>query len=150
MLLSLIKYKAMFETHNTMSFPAYPGVNARESILLLGTSKGLEIIDIDSILRIEAISNYSKLYFINGKSLVVAKVLSWFEEKLAHRRFTRLHRSHLVNMQYIRAYNAQSGSEVILVNDERLTVSRRKRIEFKKAIYQFYSTPQAAPVHKAA
>ncbi|HET6995039.1 MAG TPA: LytTR family DNA-binding domain-containing protein [Chitinophagaceae bacterium] len=129
----------MFDTYNTMSFPVYSEVNARKNILLLGTSKGLEIIDIDSILRIEAISNYSRLYFTNGKSLVVAKVLSWFEEKLAHRRFIRLHRSHLVNMQYIRAYNAQNCSEVVLVNDERLTVSRRKRIEFKKAIYQFYS-----------
>jgi two-component system LytT family response regulator len=140
----------MFETYNTMSFPTYSEATTRESILLLGTSKGLEIIDIDSILRIEAISNYSKLYFINGKSLVVAKVLSWFEEKLAHRRFSRLHRSHLVNMHYIRAYNAQNGSEVVLVNNERLTVSRRKRIEFKKAIYQFYGSIQTTPVHKAA
>jgi two-component system LytT family response regulator len=145
-----IKKTAMFETYNSISFPEYSEITARESILLLGTSKGLEIIDIDSILRIEAISNYSKLYFINGKSLVVAKVLSWFEEKLAHRLFTRLHRSHLVNMQYIRAYNAQGGSEVVLVNDERLTVSRRKRIEFKKAIYQFYGNLPAGPVSKAA
>jgi two-component system LytT family response regulator len=140
----------MLETYNTMSFPAYSEITARESILLLGTSKGLEIIDIDSILRIEAISNYSKLYFINGKSLVVAKVLSWFEEKLAYRRFTRLHRSHLVNMQYIRAYNAQNGSEVVLVNNERLTVSRRKRIEFKKAIFQFCGNLQTTPVREAA
>jgi DNA-binding LytR/AlgR family response regulator len=44
-------------------------------ILLLPTCTGIELIDINAVIRIEAISNYSKLYFINGKTLVVAKVL---------------------------------------------------------------------------
>jgi hypothetical protein len=41
-----------------------------------------ELIDIRSIIRIEAMSSYSKLYFTGKKNLVVAKVLSWFEDML--------------------------------------------------------------------
>ncbi|MBL7748007.1 MAG: hypothetical protein JNM19_11300, partial [Chitinophagaceae bacterium] len=44
------------------------------SYLLLPSCKGLETIDINTIVRIKAISNYSKLYFENGKTLVLAKV----------------------------------------------------------------------------
>ncbi|MEQ1767700.1 MAG: hypothetical protein ABL859_09765, partial [Methylotenera sp.] len=50
--------------------------------LLLPTCKGLECILFNEIVRIEASSNYSKLFFNNGKTLVVAKVLHWFEDQL--------------------------------------------------------------------
>ena len=114
-------------------------IPAKENMLLLATCRGVAIIDINSILRVEAISNYSKLFFADGKSLVVAKLLSWFEKRLAGVHFVRLHRGHLVNMRYIKACDNFSTGEVVLVNNERLAVSRRKRLDFKKAIYQYYA-----------
>lgn len=110
----------------------------KEKILLLATCRGVEIIDINSLLRVEAVSNYSKLFFQDGKTLVVAKLLSWFEKKLAAAHFIRLHRGHLVNIRYIKACDNHSNGEVVLVNNERLAVSRRKRPDFKKAIYRYY------------
>jgi two-component system LytT family response regulator len=104
----------------------------------LGTSRGLAVIDINSILRVKAISNYSKLFFADGRSLVVAKLLSWFEKKLAGDHFVRLHRGHLVNIRYIKACDNFNSGEAVLINNERLAVSRRKRLDFKKAIYQYY------------
>ena len=111
--------------------------NTSDTILILGTSKGLKIVNTGSILRIQAVSNYCKIFFADGKSLVVAKLLSWFEEKLTHFHFARLHRGHLVNMKHIQWYDNLTGTEVVLSNNERLTVSRRKRIEFRKVIGQY-------------
>ncbi|HET6996332.1 MAG TPA: LytTR family DNA-binding domain-containing protein, partial [Chitinophagaceae bacterium] len=85
-----------------------------------------------------AISNYSKLFFADGKSLVVAKLLSWFEKKLGGVHFVRPHRGHLVNMRYIKACDNFTGGELVLINNERLSISRRKKVDFKKAIYQYY------------
>ena len=110
----------------------------KEEILLLATCRGVEIIDINSVLRVEAISNYSKLFFEDGKTLVVAKLLSWFEKKLTAVHFIRLHRGHLVNIRHIKACDNYNNGEVVLVNNERLAVSRRKRPDFKKAIYRYY------------
>ena len=107
-------------------------------IFLLPTNKGIEIIDCLSLTRIEAISNYCKLYFVNGKTLVVAKVLAWFEEKLSARGFVRIHRSHLVNMQFILRVNEDGKAEVILRDHYAIPVSRRKRQQCKQAISQFY------------
>ena len=124
---------------NKLDYTVYPSAAGQENILLLGTSEGLKIIDTNSILRVEAISNYSKLIFTDGRSLVVAKLLSWFEEKLPVIQFNRLHRGHLVNLRYIKSYNSVSKNEVVLSNNEKLSVSKRKRTEFKKAIYHYYN-----------
>jgi two-component system LytT family response regulator len=131
----------MFDHYSNMA-RQHPHTASKENILLLNTSKGLEIIDTNSILRVEAISNYSKLYFMDGRSLVFAKLLSWFEEKLTGLYFTRLHRGHLVNIRYIRSCNYFNGAEVVLVNNEKLAVARRKRVEFKKAVYHYYKSGQ--------
>jgi two-component system, LytTR family, response regulator len=133
----------MSETYNNTILPIYSQSASKDNFLLLGTSRGMEIIETDSILRVEAISNYCKIFFTDGKSLVVAKLLSWFEEKLGGLCFTRLHRSHLVNMNFIRSYKNLNGAEVVLANNEKLSVSRRKRIEFKKAIHDYYTSRPA-------
>jgi two-component system, LytTR family, response regulator len=112
--------------------------------LTLGTSRGIEMVDSNVLVRVEAISNYSKLFFANGKSLVVAKLLSYFEEQLSDTHFVRLHRSHLVNIRYIRSYDRSQSAEVTLVNNEILTVAKRKRTEFRRALSHYNSlTAQA-------
>lgn len=72
--------------------------------LKVNTSTGDYLIDTNTIIRIEASSNYSRLFFTNGKTLLTAKLLKWFEEKLQSASFTRLHRSHLINNGYAQLY----------------------------------------------
>jgi len=102
----------------------------QNSFLILPTCKGIEVVNASTIVRIEAISNYSKLYFTNGKTLVVAKILRWFEECLGTDQFIRLHRTHIVNKKLISQYSSGEGSEVKLINGERIAVSRRRRSQF--------------------
>ena len=52
---------------------------------LLPTNKGGQLVCTQNILRIQASSNYCKLFFTDGTSVVVAKVLKWFEDRLALR-----------------------------------------------------------------
>lgn len=108
------------------------------NMLLLPTASGLEIIDCLSLVRVEAISNYSRLFFANGKTLVVAKVLAWFEDQLSCKGFLRLHRSHLVNMQFIQKLNDVRNSIAILKNNENIPISKRKKQQCKMVIRQFY------------
>ena len=112
------------------------------------TCDGVVVINTDDIIRVQAISNYSKLFFANGntamvsgKTLVVAKVLRWFEEKLVADNFVRVHRGHLVNKKFIREYingavYAGQGGKVFLSNGELIEVSKRKRPFFLKNWYQ--------------
>ncbi len=112
-------------------------------ILLLPTCTGIELIDINTVIRIEAISNYSKLYFINGKTLVVAKVLRWFGEQLsllqgrgyAETQFIRIHRTHLINKSFIYQYTRGEGGKVELCTGEWINVAKRKKTNFLKSWY---------------
>ena len=103
-------------------------------IFLLPTCTGIELITISNIIRIEAISNYSKLFFANAcaatggsKTLVVAKVLKWFDVLLAEKGFIRIHRSHLINLSCISSYNNNNQHKIILQNKEEINISKRKR-----------------------
>lgn len=98
--------------------------------LIIPSRQGYEIIDSNSIIRIEAISSYSKLYFTNGKTMVVTKVLRWFAEQLALQPFIRIHRTHLINRNFICYYLKGSGGKVKLQNGEWIDVSKRKKMHF--------------------
>jgi two-component system, LytTR family, response regulator len=109
-------------------------------ILLLPTCTGVEVITISNIVRIEAISNYSKLFFANTctasggrNTLVVSKVLKWFDEMLADKGFVRIHRSHLVNLCCVNSYN-NNRHKIILQNEEQINISRRKRSNITKTL----------------
>lgn len=116
-------------------------IHHQPEILLLPTCKGIEAITIHEIVRIEALSNYSKLFFTNKKTLVVAKVLRWFEERLAMQAhpavlpadtFLRIHRKHLINKNFIRQY---LSGKIELSSGERFDVSKRKKSDFLKCWY---------------
>jgi two-component system LytT family response regulator len=107
-----------------------------KNTFILPTSTGVEIIDCSSLVRIAATSNYCKLFFSDGRTLVVAKLLSWFETRLSSRGFIRLHRSHMVNMQYILRLNKDKRTEVVLKDLLVIPVSRRKKQYCKKVILQ--------------
>jgi hypothetical protein len=98
--------------------------------LQIKTSLGQFSIDTSTIVRIEASSNYSRVYFSNGKVLVTAKVLKWFEEMLQHQPFVRLHRSHLVNNNFMQN-NQRIGNKVQMRDGKVIQVSKRR----KKAVW---------------
>lgn len=116
-------------------------ITPASGILLLPTCTGIQVIPISNIVRIEAISNYSKLFFcpaIGGsKTLVVAKVLKWFDALLADKGFIRIHRSHLINLSCINSYHHHTNynrHKIILHNNEQINIARRKRSSITKRL----------------
>jgi two-component system LytT family response regulator len=92
---------------------------------IIPTNKGLKAVLPENIIRIEACSNYCKIYFANEYPLTVAKVLHWFEQKLSCGNFYRIHRGHIVNRKFISTISC--NKTLTLCNGERLQVSKRKR-----------------------
>ncbi|MCX6319436.1 MAG: LytTR family DNA-binding domain-containing protein [Bacteroidetes bacterium] len=118
--------------HHHTSAGAYP------FRFLLPTCKGHEYIDSSLLIRVEAISNYSKLFFSDGSTIVVAKVLAWFEQLLAPRGFVRLHRSHLVNSTFIKSFKQQRTPVAVLLNNEMVSVAKRKKQAVKSSLSGLY------------
>jgi len=96
--------------------------------LIIPTNKGGKTVLVSSIIRVEASSCYSKIYFNNERPLLVAKVLQWFEDHLPDEIFCRIHRTHLINRMYVTAMSDRSS--VALINGETIQISRRKKREY--------------------
>lgn len=90
--------------------------------------KNTMTVSAEEIIRVEAVSNYSRIYFSNGKNITVAKVLHWFEDELPNGMFARVHRSHLVNKMFVQAMNGAPSKTLLLNNGEIISISRRKGI----------------------
>ena len=88
--------------------------------------RGIRMVQAEEIIRVEGRSNYSKIYFVSGKPMTVAKVLHWFQDHLPVQMFARVHRSHLVNKMFMLQVNGAKNKMLLLNNGETIAVSRRK------------------------
>ena len=93
--------------------------------LFIPTNKGHRVVMAKNIIRIEASSNYCRIYFDNAGPLTVAKLLHWFEGRLPDKYFYRIHRTHIVNRLFISTIS--NDSKLTLLNGEELQTSRRKK-----------------------
>jgi len=97
------------------------------SSIQIFNDRGLHIVHHCQIVRVEAHSNYSKIYFTKGNPMMVAKVLQWFEVQLPEEMFSRIHRSHLVNKLFIEQICVAKCNTVLLSNGDKIAMSRRKK-----------------------
>jgi len=107
---------------------------SQEDSIAIPTGEGMEFINIKDIIHIESSSNYSKLYLLNGHTLLVTRLLKDFEEMLLPYRFYRIHHSHVINLSYIKKYIRGEGGQVVMRNGDVIDVARRKKEEFLKLI----------------
>lgn len=112
-------------------------LNAGNQILekvALPTFTGFQMERIDSILYCAADHNYTQVYLSNGENLLVSKPLNVIQDMLPKEVFYRIHRSHLVNMNFIKEFSRTDGHHVVLDNGTRLDVASRRKDEFVKAL----------------
>lgn len=95
--------------------------------LIVSTVRRTDLIAWHNLIRIEASSNYSKIFMADGKTLFTAKVLKKFEAELDSRFFIRTHKTHLVNKEYIRSFITGLHASIVLSNGEIVPVSRRHK-----------------------
>ncbi len=104
-------------------------VGAQQKIML-PTLEGFDIINIDSILYCEAADNFTKFYLEGGQALLICRTLKYFEEVLNEHRFLRIHRSYLINPDFVIRYSKGKGGYVTMKNNMELEVSPTKKKEF--------------------
>ena len=99
------------------------------------SSEGLQFYNTSNIMRVQAISNYCKIYFVDSsKPLLISKCLIWVEAQLPLGKFWRIHRTHLVNSVHVNKMNSYKKPYLLLSSGEMVTVSRRRVSKIKKAV----------------
>lgn len=107
----------------------------RQPKIAIPSLKGLEMLEIDNIIRCEADSNYTTIHLISNK-ILVTKTLKELEQILATYNFIRIHNSHLINLAHLRTYVKGEGGIVILSNGEQISVSRSRKSSLLEKLEQ--------------
>ena len=105
----------------------------------LPNGQGYSLTSVSDIVHIAADSNYSVFYLYNGEKITVSKVLKEYEEILPEHQFIRVHKSSIINLDYVLDYNSRNGLEVTLKNGDRIAVSRRRASDFLDKIKSYTS-----------
>lgn len=105
------------------------------SKLAFPTTEGFELIHANQILYCRAESNYCCIKKIDGLTRVATRTLKFVEEILPQHSFFRIHKSYVINLNFVVRYN-KINKEVELTNGEKLPVSFRKEEDFINAILQ--------------
>jgi len=103
-------------------------------LLTIPTTDGLQFINIEDIIYLEANDNYSNIYLSTNQKFLVSRTLKDFEELLPPDIFIRIHHSSIVNKFYVDKYIRGEGGQVVMRNGNVLDVSKRKKSDFLQAI----------------
>lgn len=113
-----------------------------KKVVLINHSKGFTLVEFKDIVWLEASDNYTNLYLNGQKKIVASKTLKEFETILPDSDFFRIHRSALININYVKEYSNHEGGEVILSDGTHVQVSKARVQEFAEFIKTKSVTPK--------
>lgn len=105
-------------------------LNKQQHKVVLPAVDGFHVVQIKDIIRCESDSNYTTFVLTNGTTLTVSKGLKSYEQLLTDYDFYRTHKSHLINLHYVKKYARGNARFVIMEDDSQVLISKTKRENF--------------------
>jgi two-component system LytT family response regulator len=133
------RYEKTSKHHKTNTFSSLKSMLTDQKIDKIAVPEGsqLHFISPETIMYIKADNSYSELYLKDGSKMIVSRSIKNFEEGLKHsNQFFRVHKSFLINTQFIKKFDKSNGGWVSLSNGAELPVSSEKTNEFLSLIHK--------------
>jgi DNA-binding LytR/AlgR family response regulator len=109
--------------------------NASEGIYVKPVSNEMRMkVCYDDILWVEAENTRSTIHLVDGSSILVARSISYVEEKLAPYGIVRINRSEMVNIRYVSEY---VNSALYLECDELRRIHTVTE-SYRKGVFQMF------------
>ncbi|MCH2233591.1 MAG: LytTR family DNA-binding domain-containing protein [Crocinitomicaceae bacterium] len=102
--------------------------------IAVSSINSIRYIIVGDILRIEASRSYSTIFLASGEEILSSKNMGHYENLLPEGHFIKVHRSHIVNLNFIESISRSEGGFVKLSNGYEVPLSRRKKDDFLKII----------------
>lgn len=110
--------------------------NTQSRKLVLPLMEGFDVVKMADILYCEAEDNFTCFYFTDGRKSLICRHLKYYEPLLEPFGFCRIHRSHIVNLEYVKRYNKGKGGSVIMENGQEIMVSNQRKDELVRRIME--------------
>lgn len=104
--------------------------NQKEHKIVLPMLSGFEVLRVKDVIRIQANDNFSDFYLTDGSKRVICRTLKHYEELLSELGFVRTHKSHLINLEYVKQYVKGKGGYVVMEDRSEVEVSPSRKNVF--------------------
>lgn len=98
----------------------------QEKKIVLKTLERIYSVGIQEIVRFESEGSYTTVFLRDGKRIVVSRLIKEFDEMLCNDNFTRVHQSHLINMDYLFCFE-KTDNQIMMKDNSLIPVSSRKK-----------------------
>ncbi len=105
-------------------------LNKQLQKIVLPTMEGFEVVQVKDIIRCQANDNFTDIILAEGKKMLICRTLKHFEGLLEDYDFMRVHKSHLINFQFIKKYKKGKGGQVVMSDGSEIDVSPAKKQDF--------------------
>jgi two-component system, LytTR family, response regulator len=102
--------------------------------IVLPSREEFFVAEVKEIIRCEANGNYTIFYMKTRQPLLVSRTLKEFDEILSSMRFLRVHKSHLINLDYVERFLPKEN-QVVMKDGSVAEVSRRRRDYFLSHLF---------------
>lgn len=101
--------------------------NDQSKKIVLQTLSKTHIVQVQDILRCESSNNYTQFFLSNDEKLLISKPIKLYDDLLSSYNFHRVHKSHLVNINYVKGILKKDGGYLELINEDMVPISSRKK-----------------------
>lgn len=108
--------------------------NKQSNRIAISHTKGLKLVDDDTITHLEASGNCTVIYFKDGTRYLDTRTLKIYENLLNPSKFCRIHKSHIINLQLMKEYINDDGHFAVLEGGIRVPIARNRVTEFVKML----------------
>ena len=102
--------------------------------LPVSTIEGVLLLPIPDIIRLEALGSYCTIFLTNNKKIIASKNMAEFEPMLDKTEFLRIHKSHIVNTNFVERYIRGEGGMVVMQDGAEVSVSRTMKAELMEKL----------------
>lgn len=105
-------------------------METKNDFIIVTEGRMKHLLPLEEILYVEAVRIYSIIHVKNcARQYVTSRNLRKVYEELKHNNFLQVHKSHIINLNEVKAYQQGRSAKVILKNDMVITVAQRRKTE---------------------
>lgn len=90
--------------------------------IILPTLDGFEVVKMEQIIRLKGNGNFTDVHLTDGSKKMVCRFLKHFTDILPYP-FIRIHKSHVINVNFVTSYHKASGGYVVLQDGNEVELS---------------------------
>ncbi len=138
-----LKEQLVFKKFASQNIPSYVELldqvqnNVKHTKITLKSLNHMEVVDFNDIIFLEAQGSYCRILFQkdnNTTEIVMSNTLSDYEELMPSNIFCRIHRSYVINCNYVDKIISGEPGYVLLRKEFTLPISRRRFLPLKRFI----------------